>query len=60
MVQVECAFRRLDRKEDLVVEGKWKPIIAKRNIQAEKEAEAHSDAEGQRAESNEEQGVEAG
>ena len=60
MVQVECAFSRLDQKEDLVVEGKWKPITADRKIQAEKEAEAHSDAEGQLAEGNEEQGVEAG
>ena len=43
-----------------MVEEKWKPITAERKIQAEEEAEAHSDAEGQLAESNGEQGVEAG
>ena len=43
-----------------MVEKKWKPIWAEREHRAEKEAEAHPDAERQLAESNGEQGVEAG
>ena len=43
-----------------MVKEKWKPIWAERERRAEKEAEAHPDAEGQLAESNGEQEVEAG
>ena len=43
-----------------MVKEKWKPIWAERERRAEKEAEAHPDAEGQLAESNGKQEVEAG
>ena len=37
------AFRRLDKKEDKMVEEKWKPIMAERNREAESELEAEED-----------------
>ena len=43
------ALRRVDKKEDRMVEEKWKPIMAERNkrLKPEPEAEDHQNVEGQ-------------
>ena len=53
------AFRRLDKKEDRLVEEKWKPIMAARRDMAGETAEEGQVAEGRLAESGEKPGEEA-
>ena len=52
------ALRRLDKKEDEMVEAKWKPIMAARR-EAEEASEEHSHTEEQHAGSSKERGEEA-
>ena len=52
------ALRRLDKKEDEMVEAKWKPIMAARR-EAEKASEERSHTNGQQAGSSKECGEEA-